>query len=162
MLQPDQKYQGKVERGQMIRSKNKGTTGFEVLIAVPEQGDSIFHTIWITAGGRERAGRDLISLGADPEAFSQKADESEAAFRQRLATYLNGPLAEDVAGKTITFGTKAEEYQGKLYTKVKWLGERKASGEPAASKEIADAASILAGFEPFSASTENSEDEIPW
>jgi hypothetical protein len=56
MLQPDQKYQGKVERGQMIRSKNKGTTGFEVLIAVPEQGDSIFHTIWITAGGREPFG----------------------------------------------------------------------------------------------------------
>lgn len=148
MIAPDEKYQGTVVRGTMTRSKVKGTTGFEVLISVAETNDSIFHTVWITAGNRENAKRDLIALGADATAFEQKEGETDDAFRARTTEYLHYKLADDVAGTSVTFGTKAEEYNGKTYTRIKWIGAQRSASVPATSDQLADAALILAGFEP--------------
>jgi len=126
-IKADKVYQGRIRGGsRLMESAARKTPGFQVMLSC-EDGDSDF-IIWLTPKNKEKALRDFETLGVDPARLG-----SQSYFLYEL------PL--EIDGNEITFGTKAEEYNGNFTTKVAWIGKVGAGDE----KALAASAAALFG-----------------
>jgi len=138
------RYTGNVIAGAMIES-GKGTPGFEIQIECDE--GVMFHTIWITPKTVEYAAKDFAVLDVTEEQLAN-------------VSFLTNQLPLMVQGKTVTFGTKAEEYKGNVKIRCAWIGKPKA---PAAASLQGSIAKMFGGKadEP-AAPTPAEDDSLPF
>ncbi|RPH38327.1 hypothetical protein EHM92_00150 [bacterium] len=108
-LKADTKYSGKVAEGSQLYTTQTGTVGYQVMLETEDEQTSF--TIWLTEKNRARASKAFETLGVDPENLKSQA-------------YLEYQLGVDIVGKEVSFGTKAEEYNGRTTIKVAWIGKK--------------------------------------
>ncbi len=117
------KYHGQVTSGTMMETK-KGTLGYQVFLTCPD-GDTSY-TIWLTAKNRDRARATFVeALGVDGNKLTDP-------------NYIEMGLANDIAGREVTFTTEEEEYNDKVRVKVAFLFKRSATASVKPAKAIAD------------------------
>lgn len=120
------RYTGNVISGSLIES-GKGTPGFEIQIECDE--GVMFHTIWMTPKTVEYAAKDFAVLDVTEEQLAN-------------VSFLTNQLPLIVQGKTVAFGTKAEEYKGVTKIRCAWIGKPKA---PAAASLQGSVAKMFGG-----------------
>jgi hypothetical protein len=126
-LRADVKYNGVIGSGAYFSYSVNGNLGFQIPITC-DDGQTWF-TLWLTEKNRVKATGALIMLGAD---------QTKLASQSYLENFLPGAIA----GKEISFGTKEDEYNGKISVKVAWIGKKT---DPNVAK---GAASFFGGVSP--------------
>jgi hypothetical protein len=113
MIKADVKYNGVVRGGSALTETQSGTVAFQVQLHC-EDGDTSF-MIWMTPKNKERA----------QKYFTDSLDVPLEHLRD--PNYFDYQLAQDIEGREVSFGTKAEEYNGKTTVKVSWIGKKSES-----------------------------------
>lgn len=109
-IKAGKKYHGTVGSGSELIQSQSGTLGYQVQLSC-EDGDTSF-TIWLTPKNRERAATT----------FQKALGISEEKLHD--GNYIELQLANDIAGREVTFVTVDEEYKGKSTVKVSFLFPR--------------------------------------
>jgi hypothetical protein len=107
-LKADKKYSGVITPGSYFSYSVNGNLAFNIMIEC-EDGSCSF-PLWLTEKNREKAIKTLVSLGADKDKLSSQ-------------TYLDMELSNTITGKEISFGTREDEYNGKVSVKISWIGK---------------------------------------
>jgi len=108
-IKADTKYNGIVAPGSQLYETQTGTLGYQIMLDC--QDGSTSFVIWLTQKNRDRAKKYFEVLGVDPE-------------RMKDPGYIEYQLGLDIEGREISFGTKAEEYNGRQNIKVVWIGKQ--------------------------------------
>ncbi len=112
-IRANQRYNGSVSPGSCLVESQSGTLGFQVMLEC-EDGETSY-TIWLTPKSKEIAIETFEkALGVDPKKLED-------------GNYLELQLANDIAGREVTFTTRDEEYKGRSSIKVVGLYKRSAS-----------------------------------
>ena len=110
MIKADTKYNGTVMPGSALTETGTGTVSFQVNLQC-EDGNAVYN-IWMTDKNRENARKAFTALGVTPEQLQD-------------SNYFEYQLGQDIEGREVAFGTKAEEYKGKTTIKVAWIGKHR-------------------------------------
>lgn len=117
------KYHGNVVGGTMMETQ-KGTLGYQVFLNCPDGETS--YTIWLTAKNRDRARETFVdALGVDGDKLIDP-------------NYIEMQLANDIAGRLVTFVTEEEVYKDTKRIKVAFLFKRSATADVKPAKAAAD------------------------
>jgi hypothetical protein len=118
-FQPGQNYNVAVSSAFVMESKS-GKPGIQINFE-KEDGASIQHTIWISEKALEYAARDLATLGIPTDKLSSP-------------TYLEN-IGSHLVGRECNVSIFEEDYNGKKYTKVQFINEKRdTSGAPPAAR----------------------------
>jgi hypothetical protein len=143
-IKPDMRYNGTVRSGSGLMETQTGTTGYQVMLSC-EDGDTSF-MIWMTPKNRERAQKMFTdALGISLEHL-------------RDPNYFEYQLGQDIEGREVSFGTKSEEYKGKVQIKVSWIGKKSES----IGGSISKAASRFFGASIPEESKQITDEDIPF
>lgn len=140
-IKAEQKYQGHVREGSCLIESQGGTLGYQVMLEC-EDGRTFF-TIWITEKNRERAEKDFRTLGVSTE-------------KLRTPGYIDKQLGLDIVGRAVTFGTKEDDYNGRVTVKVAWIGSHGVDSTKAAS------VAAFFGGEPVEQTAIITDSDIPF
>jgi hypothetical protein len=105
----ERKYDGRIREGSYFAYSMNGNLALHILLDC-EDGSTSF-TLWLTEKNKAKAIKTLETLGADPAKLSNQ-------------NYLDYELANVLAGKEVSFGTKEDDYNGKTSIKVAWIGKK--------------------------------------
>jgi hypothetical protein len=139
-LKADFKYHGTVASGSQLMESSSGTPGFQVMLEC-EDGNASF-VIWLTEKNRKNADKYLKVLELDQSKLQD-------------TTYLEYGLGQEIEGRKVTFGTKAEEYNGKTTVRVSWIGK-------ASSDNLARTVSKYFGGNPPETKPVITDEDIPF
>lgn len=143
MFEADKTYAVIIEEATMEES-SKGTPGIRLRCVKPDQNgepETIFATIWITDGTKVRVAKTLGEIGVD------KATMSSAAFW--------GDPNIALEGKRCSIVTEANEYNGRVTVRVKYVNGPDGGQRPAKPitqetvKSLANAFSLIEDEVPF-------------